>query len=340
MRSQDVHNAREANGDLLSDCLKTGFTFSIITATYSRAHLLERVFRSLEAQTFRDFEWIVVDDGSPDDTEEIVRRLSDGASFPIRYLKKDNGGKISAVNHGMTVARGFFIGVQDDDDWYCPEAMERCWTRWLEIPEEKRDEYVGLAALASYPDGRIVGTRFSKEILDSDSIDIRCVHHAVGDHKSFLRAEVFRQYPFPEDIGGIPESLVWNRIALRYKTRFVDEIWSYIEYLPDGMSARFHLRKGSDALGMWLCAKELLCSGRKLPFGFAIHTQANFIRYRLHNRAFDLASIREVLSPTFPIGAVLGVAVFVWDKAEPIARRWRSFGATEIATKKRQRLNA
>jgi hypothetical protein len=224
----------------------------------------------------------------------------------------------------MKFAKGFFIGIQDDDDWYFPNALERCWQRWQEIPDEMRKQFVGLAALAAYPDGRAVGTRFPQDVTDSDSIDIRCVHHAKGDHKSFLRAEVVRQNPFPDDIGGIPESLVWNRIALQYKTRFVNEIWSYIEYQAEGMSASFHLRKRVDAQGMWLCAKELLISKRNLPLRFRIRTQANFVRYRLHNRAFDVKSIIEVFTPTLPIGVLIGLGVFFKDEIERLSYSLRS----------------
>lgn len=302
----------------------TVFAFTIITATYNRSHLLERLFQSLQAQTFRDFEWIVVDDDSPDSTREMVKNLASEASFPIRYVRKKNGGKIAAVNLAMKLARGFFIGVQDDDDWYMPHALERCWTHWQDISEEKRDEYVGLAALAVHPDGRLVGSEFSQPILDSDSLEIRCLHHVKGDHKSFLRADVFRQYPFPENIGGIPESLVWNRIALQYKTRFINETWSYIEYQPDGMSANFYSRRRSDAYGMWLSAKELLTCGRQFPLLFTIRNQANFVRYRLHNRAFDFRSVWAVVHPTLPLGAAVGTALFVKDNLYSLAYLVRS----------------
>jgi glycosyltransferase involved in cell wall biosynthesis len=302
---------------------KSAFTFSIITATFNRAHLLERVFRSLEAQTFHDFEWIVVDDESTDDTGEVVKKLAERAAFPVHYVRKANGGKIAAVNLAMKLATGFFIGVQDDDDWYTPHALQQCWARWQEIPEERRHEYVGLAALAAYPDGNIVGTRFSENVIDSDSVEIRCIHRARGDHKSFLRADVFREYPFPENIGGIPESLIWNRIALRYKTRFINDVWSYIEYQPDGMSARFHLRKKSDAHGMWICAQELLTSGRSLPLLFRIRAQANFVRYRAHNGVYDLRSMCTVLHPAFPIGAAVGLALFMTDNVSLAINRMR-----------------
>ena len=79
---------------------------TVLTPTYNRAALLPRLFESLCRQTCKDFEWIVVDDGSTDETEAVVRSVGREAAFPVRYLRKENGGKHTAVNLGVREAEG------------------------------------------------------------------------------------------------------------------------------------------------------------------------------------------------------------------------------------------
>ena len=79
------------------------FKITLFTPTYNRAHTLDRLYRSVQRQTFRDFEWLIIDDGSTDDTEELVAGwIGEGNDFPIRYCKQPNGGKCRAFNTGGT----------------------------------------------------------------------------------------------------------------------------------------------------------------------------------------------------------------------------------------------
>lgn len=102
--------------------------FTVLTPTYNRSHLLSRAFNSLCAQTFRDFEWLIVDDGSTDDTEKLVRLWK--AFFPIRYFWKPNGGLHTALNFGVACAQGEFITELDSDDECIPTALERFDHHW------------------------------------------------------------------------------------------------------------------------------------------------------------------------------------------------------------------
>jgi len=91
------------------------YKITLFTPTYNRAYILETLYRSIQRQTFRDFEWLVIDDGSSDNTEELVRSwMNDGNDFPIRYYKQPNGGKCRAINRGLDLAEGelFFIWIR------------------------------------------------------------------------------------------------------------------------------------------------------------------------------------------------------------------------------------
>ena len=97
---------------------------TVCTATFNRAHTLHRVFDSLKAQTFQDFEWLVINDGSSDETEMLIARWQSRTSFSIRYKYQQNQGKHIAINLGATLALGDFFVVADSDDAFLPNALE------------------------------------------------------------------------------------------------------------------------------------------------------------------------------------------------------------------------
>jgi glycosyltransferase involved in cell wall biosynthesis len=117
--------------------------FTVFTATYNRAHTLHRAFDSLCAQSFRDFEWLVVDDGSTDDTANLIDKWIKTANFPIRYFRQPNSGKHIAHNLAIREARGQFFTVIDSDDALMPAALERAHNLWHEIPETERYKFCG-----------------------------------------------------------------------------------------------------------------------------------------------------------------------------------------------------
>jgi glycosyltransferase involved in cell wall biosynthesis len=289
--------------------------FSIVTPTYNRAHLLANAYASLEGQTLRDLEWIVVDDGSTDDTREVVQALKAAAPFSIHYLAQANSGKHVAVNRGVGLAKGFFIGILDSDDCYTEDAMARCWALWQQIPEAKQDEFIGLTALDGYRDGRIIGTKFPQDILDSDAIECRSAYRVEGDKIGFLRAAVLKTFPFPEDIGRfVPESLIWNRMAQKYRTRFINEVWELKEYRPDGLTANLDKLRVNSPRAAWMCCQELLASGRRLPLSLELRNCANFVRFWLHDRAYDKRHFAGIGRLILPIAAVLGAALYCRDR--------------------------
>lgn len=201
-------------------------TFTVFTATYNRAHTLHRVHDSLRRQTFRDFEWLVVDDGSSDGTAELVQQWQAEADFPIRYEYKPNGGKHTAWNRGVQLARGRFFLSLDSDDACVPEALQVFLEAWNGIPAGEREHFTGVCCLAADQNGHVAGDRFPQDVFDSDSNAIRYKHRVSGEKWGFHRIEVAREFPFPEmdGVSYVPESIVWGRIAKRYKERFINRV--------------------------------------------------------------------------------------------------------------------
>jgi len=201
------------------------YPFTVFTPTHNRAHTLDRVYSSLDAQTFRDFEWLIVDDGSTDGTPELVSQWQQQADFPIRYFWQEKRGKHVAFNAGAREAKGELFLPLDSDDACVPDALERFRYHWESIPAEQRHRFSGVTALCKDQHGTLVGSPFPSAVIDSNSLEIHYRFHVSGEKWGFQRTEVLREFPFP-DIGAtyVPESIVWGKIARRYATRFVNDI--------------------------------------------------------------------------------------------------------------------
>jgi glycosyltransferase involved in cell wall biosynthesis len=254
---------------------------TVLTPTFNRADTIPRVFDSLEAQTFRDFEWLVVDDGSTDETRVVIEHFVAAAEFPVRYVYQDNGGKHVALNTGVANADGELCAVIDSDDWYLPEALEKLVTGWDSLPVP--EAFAEVQALCIYPDGTIVGDRYPQDIFDSDLFAMRYVHRLVGDRVGAIRTDVLRQFPFPEEFGraAVPEAIVWNRIARQYKTRGLNIALKVNDYRPDGLSAIAAIDRVRVAGPRRLYFKELATCRRPLPAKERLRIYVNWARNAL-----------------------------------------------------------
>jgi glycosyltransferase involved in cell wall biosynthesis len=196
--------------------------FTVFTPTYNRAHTLHRAFDSLRAQTLRDFEWLVVDDGSTDNTAKLIAAWAEAADFPIRYVRQDHAGKHFAHNRALKQARGQFLGCLDSDDALTPDALEKLAGLWNSIPKAERGAFYSVGGLCRDQKGSIVGDRFPADPFDASLRELRYVHHIRGDKWRVNLTAVLRRYPFPEIPGTqfVPENVVWMDIAKTYKTRW------------------------------------------------------------------------------------------------------------------------
>lgn len=285
------------------------FTFTVLTPTYNRAHLLGRAYESLKEQTFRDFEWIVVDDGSEDNTGQLVRGWEREADFVIRYVWQPNSGTHVAINQGVKLAQGRYIIVLDSDDWLAPNSLEKVLYNWESIPEAERDRFVGVVGLYAYPTGEVVGTPFPFSVLDSNAVEIRTRYRVQGDKFGMNRTDVLRQFPFPEGLGKyVTPSLVWNRIARKYKTRFVNEVFAFKEYQPGGLSARSVEIRISSNKAARLYYKEFAEIGElHVPFIDRLKACANYVRFSLHgqvplSKQFTDIGVKLCWLLAFPVG--------------------------------------
>jgi len=214
--------------------------FTVLTPTFNRAHTLPRVWESLRAQTFRAFEWVVVDDGSTDATAELVRGWVAQAPFPVRYVRQENRGKHNAVNRGVAESVGEMIVILDSDDACVPTALERFAHHWRSIPDARRNDFYAVVCHCADPSGRRVGDPFPAPVVDARGLDSRYRWKSRGEKWGTVRADLLRAHPFPEkpERTYIPESVVWDGLGLTHLARFVDEALRI-----------YHLEPGEGSLG-------------------------------------------------------------------------------------------
>lgn len=277
------------------------YTFTVFTPTYNRAHTLHRVYESLQNQTFRDFEWLIIDDGSSDETPERVHHWLQENRFSIRYMWKKNQGINLTINKGVLEARGRFFLMIGSDDAFVPETLETFLSHWEGIPKEIRHRFVGVTALCKDQEGRLSGSGLPKDILDSDSLEIRYKFKVRGEMWGFLRTDLLRQFPFTVPLGVkyIPEGVVWNAIARRYKTRFINIPLRI--YWEDRGSNSDQLTRRRDfsyiAPGMALGHQQKL-NGEMDWFTYAplefLRSAAHFSRFSFHNRTGLLEQYRKM----------------------------------------------
>lgn len=263
------------------------FHLTVLTPTYNRAHTLERVFQSLVEQSYQSFEWVVVDDGSTDETAERIAQWQREATFPIFYHWQTNQHKKSAYNRGVQLAQGELIVVLDSDDALLPDSLYEMIRVWWSLPDAERASFVGVTGLCQSPDGSVVGDLFPHDVLDATALDLYFKHRVRGEKISCLARNVLVEFPFPQYSGFVPESIVWRAIARAgYKQRFVNKVFRVYYPEDDSLSAQGQ-QTSQHAFGMWLLAQDTmaLCMPwfQYDPQSFFL-AAARYTRFRLHMR--------------------------------------------------------
>ncbi len=265
-------------------------TFTVLTPTYNRAHTLHRVFDSLMKQSFRDFEWLIVDDGSTDNTREIVESFMSNGQFDICYHRKPNGGKHTAINLGVRHAKGILTVIVDSDDWLLPDALVTLHDEWSRIADGEKSDYSGVIGLCQRPDGTIVGSSFPTDVYDSTPFEIRSKGKITGDKAGCKRTDILRAFPYPEFDGEkfMPDGIVWNRIGTRFRERYINHPISVRDYQKDGITANNILIRINSPSGSRLYYKEYFQLQRS--YISALKQAVNYVRFSFHARC----TIREL----------------------------------------------
>lgn len=291
------------------------YKFTVFTPSYNRARLLDRLYQSLKEQTFKEFEWLIVDDGSSDDTEEVVKEYKDENIIDIRYIKKENGGKHTAVKRGVEEARGELFLMIDSDDFLVPNGLEGFNNEWEKI--EDKENYSSVCCLCKDTNGKLVGTQFPSTPLDSNSMEIRDKYGVQGDKAAFTKTSVYREYPFPVYEGErfITEAVVDDLVALKYKTRFVNKILCIKEYQEGGLSdnsLKLRIDNPKGTMYYYNQSMEIAKNPKK-----KLRSAINYMRFSYHSGIGAVKAISIAKNSLLALlGMVPAIAMYIKDKKE------------------------
>lgn len=246
---------------------------TVYTPTYNRTYRLPDLYESLLRQTNRQFTWLIIDDGSTDDTSEMVSKWKDENRISIAYHYQENKGKQEACNWAHRLLQTELHVCVDSDDYLCDDAIEIILNEWDAIPN--KENLAGLVGLDVYRDGSIVGTKFPEAVKTAKfshfvKLGIR------GDKKFVYRSDVIQSYPEYPSING-------ERFpAPGYLYRLIDQdydLWLFnkplcvVEYLPDGISKNkiLQLKKNPNAFRFYRYERMRLAIDLKDKLKNTIH---------------------------------------------------------------------
>lgn len=210
---------------------------TIFTPTYNRATTIVRTYHSLRQQSCKDFEWLIVDDGSTDGTEDIVAswlRVDNG--FSIRYIWQQNCGKYRAYNNGLRNAKGDMFFCVDSDDWLPSNSVELICCYYDELMSDCI--LAGIIALKEYSNHKLIGKSYLKGLNRSSLYNLELIGEG-GERSLVLKTKIARLNPFPEETDErfMTESVIYDRLEGKYEFIVKNDILTTCEYQQDGLSS-------------------------------------------------------------------------------------------------------
>lgn len=286
---------------------------TIFTPTFNRAYCLNNCYQSLKKQTSKDFVWLIVDDGSTDNTKDLVNMWKEENIIEIIYLFQENQGMHGAHNTAYELIETELNVCIDSDDFMPEHAVEKIITTWNEYGNEKVS---GIIGLDSHTDGKIIGSKLPNDLESSTLFDLYYKYGVKGDKKLVYRSELTRLYPYPLFQGEKYVGLAYKYYKLDqdFKMLLLNEILCCVEYLPDGSSLNMFNQYRRNPKGFSFYRKELMklkFTSRSFKFRQAIHYVSSNLM--LNNWRFLINSPHKLLTTlAFP----LGLLVFLYITAK------------------------
>lgn len=231
---------------------------SIITPTYNRSYTLTRLYNSLVDQTDNDFEWIIVDDGSTDDTARLISNILKNSVIPTYYYYQNNQGKPSAINTGVSYATKEYILIVDSDDILTKDAIRSIKESIVNI-KSLNTTFSGICFRKANFNGKLLGEKITSHQIYSYLTATEGGHLFKGDLAyCFKKIHLINnKFPYFTNEKFVPELYIWNKITDEGKVYFHNTKVIYLcEYLPDGLSINFKTQLKNNPNGFLLFYKD------------------------------------------------------------------------------------
>ncbi|WP_434981421.1 glycosyltransferase family 2 protein [Daejeonia sp. YH14] len=211
-------------------------TLTVFTPTYNRAHLLPELFKSLCRQTSKDFIWMIIDDGSADETKNIVKEWQQQSDFEIQYHYKENGGMHTAHNLAYSLIETELNVCIDSDDQMPGDAVEKIIEFWKVNGTES---YAGIIGLDADLQNKVIGTKIPVGLNCGNLKTLYQEYGVTGDKKIVLRTDIVKQFPlYPEFKNEklVPLGTLYLMIGEQYDFLFTNQVLCWVDYQEGGSS--------------------------------------------------------------------------------------------------------
>jgi glycosyltransferase involved in cell wall biosynthesis len=241
---------------------------TILTPTYNRANLLRNAYESLLRQTNKDFYWLIIDDGSSDNTRELIAEFQKENLLQIQYEHKENGGKHTALNIGFDLADSDLILILDSDDYLTDDAVQTVadkWKKWRDQPNIGQ-----ICFLSRYPGGKILHKPPCTDEYIYKQKKGNSFEKLKGDMCNVLRTSAIKKYKFPvfENEKYIGLSVLYNKYRRIYDSVYYHDVIYVAEYQPEGLSKSGRILRIKNPLGGMLYANERIKNDYKIKTRF------------------------------------------------------------------------
>lgn len=249
-------------------------TITIFTPTYNRAYCLNDCYESLKVQTCKDFIWLIIDDGSTDDTRQKVAVWKEEGDVDISYCFQENKGMHAAHNKAYELMDTELNVCIDSDDYMPRDAVEKIIQHWKRYGNSSVS---GIMGLDSNRNGTIIGTAFPEELKQSTLFHLYHKHGVTGDKKLVYRTELTKRYPYPlfEGEKYVGLAYKYHMLDKDYELLLMNEVLCCVEYLPDGSSQNMLSQYLKNPQGFAFYRKELM----KLPFASPLFKFRQAVHY-------------------------------------------------------------
>lgn len=289
---------------------------TIYTSTYNRANTLKRTYESLCRQTYKDFVWLVIDDGSTDETYALIKVWQEEGLISIRYCYKENGGLHTGFNKAIELADTELAMCVDSDDWLPDDSVEKILVFW---ENNHSDEVGGILGLDFSSDGRPLGGYFPDGVKKMKFIELGYKYHHKGDVKMVHRTELLKAVaPMPSF--GVEKYFnpiyLFHKIDVSYPLLVLNDNLCFVEYQTDGMTNNI-LKQYIDSPCSFSELRKLVMSRPDVPLAMKFRNAIHYVssQIMIRNRRWLAESPQKLL--TF-LAAPLGVLLYGYIRVKTL----------------------
>ena len=270
---------------------------SILTATYNRANFLERLYNSIinNLESELDVEWLIMDDGSEDETSEIVQKFIDEAKVEIKYKKQENQGKMSAINNLMQYVTGDLIVDCDSDDYFTSNAFKIIKE---EVEKTPKEGLYAMCFLKQTSNGKIDGTNFKNQI--SNMFDIYFKEGVTGEKGLVFYADIRKKYKHELEHNEkfVTEARMYHKMDEDYKVKCINEATTIMEYQEGGYTSNIRKTFIASPFGYLKYFEEILQKDfKKVKLNKRLYAIKHYILFlTITNEKLDLKKVRNILN--------------------------------------------